>query len=1321
MAYTAGDAWQQSVDHDSYLQRLREYADEREHGYYPPTIMIGLGGTGAKALQHLRRMLLERLGTVELPGVAFLSVDTDTASVRPAATEREGAHPYDELIAFRQEERLDVKANFSTILENMAQHPHIREWWDDSIPITKSFNLEKGAGQLRPLSRLVFFENRREIQAALKRCWARVTAQDLDSQRVDVASSVRVIMVAGWAGGTGSGMFLDMAALIKHTFTAKPIERHGIFVTPGVFRGVESEFPKLAANGYAALRELNHYLSQPFEVQWDSQTKVKVKGLFDRYVLVTGTNCLGQSMAQDYDAYRAIGEALFLDFAGGPLKSWVEGVRINREQYLKSFVSYSYRIDTPDGRTQETHADEWKTSFASFGIAKIVYPSWRLLNYAKYDLAAQMVQLMDPGKAHSIADVITEWRNRFMREAGFFQGEWTDEKEQHRRFWQIRDALARQSGTHQDVQNVYDHIAELAREWEADAESMLAEKTTSEDGRAAMRRIGKLFGDAYSPGNEGDWALQILANRKNLVRDITVALTDVVEAFQSKRGIGPSGVRQILENILEELERPHDRALYTDWFRHRRSVEDKNAEEAKAEWEKRLKIADQASRGFLRSSDNHKAALEEAAKCLVSHWRARVNEYICAEGIEALEGITQALRDQLTRLDAVLEKMTSLESHYLRCRAHFEKPVASTLFIELPVNEDYTTLLQPYLGINADARAEKLQTLLSRGLRKMGIDTLSQLEISLGGKLDQFRENLAAQAFFALKGDESGRTAAFIEDGDAPQEGFLERYSVLKALKAMPSDERRGYLEQLYRLGLPWVTEAQNDPTNGIARPVPDAFLGIQPRADAPFAAELTEQIARMEQKGFRPIQVQISDPSELVFYTEWSAFAAYYPNESGQLRGDYRRLLFNKVKPQALHLHQDYHQFPRIIPLTEPEVRDYKVAWKRFHQAQMLGVLCSRHRRRGDDHRVTFSYRKRTTALDTTWDEVGVEATVLRSLTTDRQFSAQIARDVEARIQELLQSSGTYSDLLALADYYYYCVYPNVNDDVQSGAVAVKARGSMQNLVLHELRREWRQLAIEKGANPEGIDAQRATRLGSLTAWTVPIARTKGLPVPSADDVLEELRVEEWALLEDARQAVRAFVEAGWIKQRRDGYGNVAAHFPRLAVNWSYFRPPADQPARVSATVAYWYKGPSGSHSSVSLEQIATWVQDEPSARHRVFGRGWKDWLDAGEVPELTALLAPDADEPPPIGGDDVGADRAEYHYASNGERQGKRSASEVADAVAAAPGAEHKVWTKAFGRSWKPVGDVPEIMALVPPSDDPPPLDDEPPPLDDDEPPPL
>lgn len=1310
MAYTAGDAWQQSVDHDSYLQRLRAYADAREHGYYPATILIGLGGTGAKALQHLRRMLLERLGTVELPGVAFLSIDTDTASVRPAATEREGTHPYDELIAFRQEERLDVKANFSSILENLAQHPHIREWWDDSLPITRSFNLEKGAGQLRPLSRLVFFENRREIQTALKRCWARVTSQDVDAKRVDVGSPVRVVMVTGWAGGTGSGMFLDMAALVRDTFTAKSIERHGIFVLPKVFERVESEFPKLAANGYAALRELNHYLSQPFEVQWDAQSEVSVKGLFDRYVLVSGSNAIGESMKQDADAYRAIGEVLYLDFAGGPMKAWVEGVRINREQYLKSFVSYSYRIDTPDGSTQETHADQWKTAFSSFGIAKLVYPSWRLLNYAKYDLAAQMVQLMDPGKSHSMADVITGWRDRFMREAGFFQGEWTDEQEQRHRFWQVRDALARQSGTQQDVGNVYDHIAELAREWEADAESMFAEKTTMEDGRAAMRRLGKLFGDPYSPGNEGDWALQILENRKAMARDVTAGLGDVIESFQARRGIGPSGVRQIVEAIIEEIGRAHERACYVDWFRHRRSAEEKAAEEARLDWEKRLKIADQAARGILRSSDNHKTALEEAAKCLVSHWRARVNEYICFEGIKALESIVTALRAQLDRLSAVLEKMAGLESHYLRCRAHFEKPIDSTLFVELPVREVYTRLIEPYLGANADTRAGKLDRLLAHGLRKMGVDTLAKLEVALSGKLDQFRENLAAQAFLALKGDEGGRTSAFVEDGEEPQQGFLERYSVLNALRAMPTSERLAKLETLYRLALPWVTEVTNDPTNGITRPVPDAFLGIQPRADAPFAAELTEQIQRFEHKGFRPIQVQLNDPSELVLYTEWSAFAAYFVNEATELRTSYENLLYDRIKPQALHLHQDYHQFPRLIPLAEREVQNLKVAWKRFHQAQMLGLLCSRHRRRGDDERVTFSYRKRTTALDTTWDEVGVEATVLRSLGTDRPFSAQIARDIEARIQDLLQSGGTYADLLALADYYYYCIYANVNDEVQSGAVAVKARGSMQNLVLHELRREWRQLAIEKGMSPERIDAHRAMRLRSLIDWAVPIARTKGMPVPSTADVPQEFRVEEWALLDVAREGVRAFTDAGWTQQRRDLTGERVVHFPRLAIHWSHFRPPEDEPVRVSSAATYWYKGPSGSHSGVSLDQIAAWVQQEPGAQHRVFGRGWKGWLDATEVPELAGLLVPP----------DVAA--PEYHYACDGRPIGKRSATEIAEAVAARRGAEHKVWTKAFGRVWKPVGEVPEIIALIPPDDEPPPLDEDlPPPLDEEEPPPL
>jgi hypothetical protein len=205
--------------------------------------------------------------------------------------------------------------------------------------------------------------------------------------------------------------------------------------------------------------------------------------------------------------------------------------------------------------------------------------------------------------------------------------------------------------------------------------------------------------------------------------------------------------------------------------------------------------------------------------------------------------------------------------------------------------------------------------------------------------------------------------------------------------------------------------------------------------------------------------------------------------------------------------------------------------------------------------------------------------------------------------------------------------------------------------------------------------------------------------------------------MLEHARRAVQGWVAEGWLKQQRDAFGELASTFPRLALNWSFFRPPEDQPERLAQGEGFWYKGPTGSQSGLDLAGIAALVRQDPAARHRVFGRGWSAWRDAAEIPELQALLQADAPRSSaPAAGES-------YHYACDGERLGQRGAAEIAEAFAARRGADHRVWQKAFGRTWKPVQEVPELMALVPPEiEEPPPLpDDEPPPLPDDEPPPL
>ena len=271
------------------------------------------------------------------------------------------------------------------------------------------------------------------------------------------------------------------------------------------------------------------------------------------------------------------------------------------------------------------------------------------------------------------------------------------------------------------------------------------------------------------------------------------------------------------------------------------------------------------------------------------------------------------------------------------------------------------------------------------------------------------------------------------------------------------------------------------------------------------------------------------------------------------------------------------------------------------------------------------------------------------------------------------------------------------------------EARGSLQNLAVQEIRKEWMAKARAEGLSEDDIDARRVTRMRGLADWARPIWKSLGLPVPWSEDVSDELRVAHWRLLPVVREQSAELVRRGEAREHRDDSGALASRFVRLGLRWDAFKPPEDMPAfQTRGAETFWYKGPTGQLRDQTAEQIAALVQANPQARHRVFATGWPGWKDASELASVRHALqaAPPVDAPPP----DI--DELEFHYACDGQRAGRKSAAQVAQAISAHPSGEHKVWTKAFGSSWKLARDVPEIAAL---------LADEPPPLDEDEPPPL
>ncbi|MGB0696209.1 MAG: tubulin-like doman-containing protein [Rhodospirillaceae bacterium] len=108
--------------------------------------------------------------------------------------------------------------------------------------------VRQGAGQLRALGRIGFLCGMETIHDTLENA-----IRDIKS--VGDPQSVNVLLFGSLVGGTGAGMFLDVAIMIRNLLEPKA-NISGFFLLPEVFAAV-SDLDRIWANGYAALKELS--------------------------------------------------------------------------------------------------------------------------------------------------------------------------------------------------------------------------------------------------------------------------------------------------------------------------------------------------------------------------------------------------------------------------------------------------------------------------------------------------------------------------------------------------------------------------------------------------------------------------------------------------------------------------------------------------------------------------------------------------------------------------------------------------------------------------------------------------------------------------------------------------------------------------------------------------------------------------------------------------------------------------------------------------------------------------------------------------------
>ncbi|OQP85792.1 hypothetical protein BTR14_13485 [Rhizobium rhizosphaerae] len=315
-----------------------------------PTVFVALGGTGKEILLRLRRRILQHnwsgkslMSLDEFPPARFVYFDTDTAEAR----ESDKAAATDLLagrVAFNKAETIQSKVDtrhYMTEVEG-GVYPQIAEWLP-SGPLDK-IQSEKGAGQVRCISRLLFFDKYPIFMNLMRTMAERVTQNVtndrlLESLGLKTTKKLRFVVVGSSAGGTGSGSFIDVGYALNSMRSPRIDQLDLFLMMPGGYRDANKD--RVFANTFAALSELEYCMrgnASPSYVQrWTSQDRPEpgVKTPYSDVYIFDRQNIAGENTGVKEDLFDMVADILFEDFGSSEFASQKRTVSVNQQQ-LKS-------------------------------------------------------------------------------------------------------------------------------------------------------------------------------------------------------------------------------------------------------------------------------------------------------------------------------------------------------------------------------------------------------------------------------------------------------------------------------------------------------------------------------------------------------------------------------------------------------------------------------------------------------------------------------------------------------------------------------------------------------------------------------------------------------------------------------------------------------------------------------------------------------------------------------------------------------------------------------------------------------------------------
>ncbi|HKB02586.1 MAG TPA: tubulin-like doman-containing protein [Gemmataceae bacterium] len=190
----------------------RPSAAGNENGVLTPVLVIGIGGTGLAILRQLRRLIQDRYDQPTLPNFRWLFIDTDPAVIDDALAGPPDATltPNEVLLA-----PLHPPAHYQDRPELSSIDTPLTVDTLRQLPPDPATHGVRGLGWLA--LRDLFPKVRERVRAAVEAFTGAESVLEADRlTRLGARSgSPRVFLAASLSGGTGSGMLIDLAYLVR--------------------------------------------------------------------------------------------------------------------------------------------------------------------------------------------------------------------------------------------------------------------------------------------------------------------------------------------------------------------------------------------------------------------------------------------------------------------------------------------------------------------------------------------------------------------------------------------------------------------------------------------------------------------------------------------------------------------------------------------------------------------------------------------------------------------------------------------------------------------------------------------------------------------------------------------------------------------------------------------------------------------------------------------------------------------------------------------------------------------------------------------------